>query len=115
MWYIEAWEKRGNQLALEIELPRLKVGTVRRLFGVRPNDPVYGGLRPLRAPHLKELVRFARRQVGAARLGTYDCYLGYYFESWDTRRDPRFRGDYPAPRVLRGFPEARRVKPRRAI
>jgi hypothetical protein len=112
MWYIEAWDKRGDRLALEIDLPRLKVGTVRRLFGVRSKGPVYGGLQPLEAPHIADLVRFARRPVSAARLGKYDCYLSYYFESWDTRRDPRFRGDYPAPRFLRGFPDALRVKPR---
>jgi hypothetical protein len=38
MWCIEAWQKRGERVALEIELPRLKVGTVRRLFGVGPKD-----------------------------------------------------------------------------
>ena len=112
MWSIEAWQKRGERVVLEIELPRLKVGTVRRLFGLGPKASVYGGLWPLRQPHVAELVRFARRQVSAAPLNNYTCYLTYNFESWDTRRDPRFRGDYPAPRVLRGFPDAVRVKPR---
>lgn len=115
MWYIEAWEKRADRLALEIELPRLKVGAVRRLFGVKKRDPVYGGLRPLHVAHLAELVRFARRPVSAARLRNYECYLGHYLESWDSPDDPRFRRDHPSPRVLPAFPEAVRVKPQRGV
>lgn len=87
---------------------------MRHLFGLRPTDPVYGGLQPLRRADIDELVRFARQPVSSSWLARYECYLGYYLEP-GARHDRRFRGDHPSPRILRGFPEARRTKPRTPI
>ena len=117
MWVVDVFDKSSDRLIAQVELPRCKVSTVRRLFHLRPNDPVYGVMHESNELQVTELAKFARRHSDLSRLRRGDCFISYVLDPIRDRarfKDPKFRGDHPTPTYLPAFPGARRIRPGRS-
>lgn len=108
---VEYFSNETDELVGEFPLPQVELAELQRIWHVSPDEPMVACF-----AIGEEQAQFFRESAGIEfDFARYSYFLAAYTTDWEaTKREGGYMGQFPPPKELPAFPDARGMMPKSA-